>query len=933
MTGLEGPYNYKNVDKLNIFFYEMIKVYKEHLNRKNNNIVHSNLNCPLIFVIDDVQKSNKFSYEFIQYLFNQNDTSLNPFIIILIQQTPLNFNYNSFGTNKNMDSYISSLIDYSSEPNEEKIISFDIKPINDKNILKKLIIYYFKDLVLNNYKTNLEIVDDQILDFLLIKSFNGIPLLVISLFKSLIKSEKFVQTLSGEFIITSELIDDNKIFDWSDILLPYIYEKYASMKINSLLNFKETLILKYACILGTIFDLQTLDKLNPLNNIIKIKDLEKVMLKLSNENVIEIFTNYTTKSEKSENIICKIAFPLLREVFQQKFPMEFRSMYHMKAANILSTQKKANYFSTENDILILKRHLLYSEMNVINETEPKEIKTVKDILQNKKELNYSNLKILLVKELYSKFCYEISGNILEGNLELCINSKWLRVSYFIDRRAKIFFNQRDEKQGTLINILEFSIQGIYRNHILKNFDVNKFKCLNVLEISVSANSFHLLKHRKRNYYFRSERREEICKLDIAINFLRVKVNYDKYVYTYGVSKFPLYKYKWYIKKKPDKYYANIEQRHIHERKSVHFYNIPNIDKLIFESKKYYKPFTIIMKSTLSLFFGVIQQNISKKLNEDNEYQIKMNNDLFVKNMLNYNILNYFTTPNHISQSLNIFFKNLEMKGIIKTKEEKNSFHSIPIDNIRKVSFNESLNENSGKSFRSNKSSKNNLKKKYSKFINLSQEKKTDDQDNLLDKKSSNNSNSKTKKNINSIPKPKTSKESINSNKNINTNINSINNTPKKFETVKLKKRSTDLDLDEEITFSDFDLNDEKNDGNNDSLIIFHNNNSLENIDKFSFGSITNLDLEQKNDLELNISEESFQKNIPDINYNNNQKNNNVLNSNNHKNKSRNIKYPKKKESKNFFSLRDKNTIPGDFVPKSINSTSDYKHVQYIQTET
>ena len=69
-------------------------------------------------------------------------------------------------------------------------------------------------------------------------------------------------------------------------------------------------------------------------------------------------------------------------------------MLHMKAANILSTQKKTNYFSTENEILILKRHLLYSEMNVISETEPKEVKTVKDILQNKKVLNYSKLKIL-----------------------------------------------------------------------------------------------------------------------------------------------------------------------------------------------------------------------------------------------------------------------------------------------------------------------------------------------------------------------------------------------------------------------------------------------------------------------------------------------------------------------------------------------------------
>jgi hypothetical protein len=521
------------------------------------------------------------------------------------------------------------------------------------------------------------------------------------------------------------------------------------MKINSLLNFKETLILKYACVLGTIFDLQTLDKLNPLNTIIKIKDLEKVMLKLSNEYIIELFSNYHIKSDKSQNKICKISFPLLREVFQQKFPMEFRSMLHMKAANILSTQKKANYFSTENDILILKRHLLYSEMNVINETEPKEIKTVKDILQNKKVLNYSNLKILLIKELYSKFCCEISGNILEGNLDLLIKSKWLRVSYFIDRKANIYFNQKGEKQGSIINILSFSIQGIYKNHILKNFDVNKFKCLNVLEISVAADSVPLLKNRKRIYYFRSEQREEICKLDIAINFLKVKVNYDKYVYIYGVSRFPLYKYKWFIKGKANKYYINIEPSQIQKRKSVSNFDISNTDKIINESKKYYKPFTIIFKSSLSIFLATVQKNIIKKFYENNRNHDKNSNE-FRNNYIAYNYLYYFTTPKHISKRIKLYFKDLQKKGIINSKDENNSFLSIPIDKIKKITFNESLNENSS-TFRSNKS---NLKK-YNKYINQSMDKKIIDTKKLLEKNLSPKSNFKKKaKILSQIPKLK-----------------------------------------------------------------------------------------------------------------------------------------------------------------------------------
>jgi len=870
MIGLEGPYKYKNINKLNSFFYEMIKIYKEHLNKKNND----NYICPLIFVIDDIQKSNDFSLDFIEFLFNQIDEALNPFIIILVQETPINYNYSSFGINKKMELFISTYMDSNPELNEDKIISFEIRPINDKVLLQKLIIYYFKEYVLNNFKTNLEIVDDQILDFLLIKSFNGIPLLIISLFKSLMKSDKFVQTLSGEFIITSELIDDNRIFDWSDILLPYVYEKYASMKVNSLLNFKETLIMKYASILGTIFDLQTLDKLNPLNSIIKIKDLEKLMLKLSKEYIIEIFYKYNIKSEKSVNIICKICFPLMREVLQQKFPMEYRSMLHMKAAKILSTEIKANYFSTEQNILILKRHLLHSEMKVTNETEPKEIKTVRDILQNKQVLNYSNLKILLVKELYSKFCFELMGNILEGNLELLVKSRWLRVSYYIDLRAKIYFNQRDVKNGTLVTILKISIQNIYRNHILKNFDVNKFKCLNVLEISVSSNSSTLTKNSKHICYLRSEQREEICKLDIAINFLKVKVNYDKYVYTYGISKFPLYKNKWFIKKN-DKYYANIIQNQINKRRNINSNDISNTDRLINESKNYYKPFTIIMRTTLSIFFGIIQENIVNKFKKIKREENDNNDEL---NKSEYNYLYYFTIPKHLSKKINLFLKESELKGIIKIEKDINK--PPESDRKTKVSFIQLTNENTNKGI--NNQNKSNLKNKYNKFINRSQDNKNLDENNK--NKSIIKKNSKKEINIKSIPKQKS------------LNRNELN-IKKKIDFVKMNKLNDKLNLDDEISFSDFDSND-------NSL----SNNSLEK---------KNNNINKKKHLDKNngYNPQTF-KEI-------------MLNENNNRTLSRNIKFNKKKRSISI----DKNSIPGDFVPRTIDSGSDKKHVHYIQTET
>ena len=865
---LGRSFNYNNIDKLNMFFYEMIRIYKEFLqnsfpindNNKNNFI------CPIIFVIEDAQKSNDFAFEFIQFLFSKDDSLLNPFILILVEQTPIYFEHNSFGTNKKLELFISTFSEYTPTINPDKIIAIDIKPISNKKEIEKLLVFYFKDLVMKNFKTNLEKVDDQILDFLLHKSFNGIPLFVISLFKSLIKSEKFIQTLSAEFIITSELIDDNKMLDWSDILLPYEYDKICSMKINSILNFKETLIFKYACILGTIFDLQTLDKLNPLYSIFKMKDLIKVIEKLEKEHIIEIFSGLNA-SGKKENVFCKISFPFMREVFQQKFPIEYRKTLHMKAAKIISTDKKINYFSTETNILILKRHLLFSEMDVVNEIEIKNAKSIKNISKNRQELNYNNLKILLVKELYSRFCYPISNQVLEGNLELYYKSKWLRISYYIERKGKIYFNQKDFKKGTLRNVLIFSIEDIYKNHILKRVDENKFKCLNVLEISVSTTSKPLTEKNKKIYYFRSEQREELSKLDIAINFLRVKVNYEKFVGCYGLVRFPLYRFKWFFKSKVNIYYANLEMKNINKKSTnQNNYNLDSTlsDKILDETNDYYKSFSVIFKTTLSIFLGTIQENIINKRKKDNKKSEQNNSLLFSKGKVTYNILKYFTIPEHISNRINKYLKILEKKGIISNKPEEYSLDEKLFDKlITKLENNES--------------NKNNSKKLKNKSQPKVDKKET--------KKNSSKSSHKNKK--------KRKNRSVDDDNKLKAKPKNNNNNNEEF---LLQKKDNDFNSEKEITFSDF--NSEKSDSDK-------NSKSPHISDENSFNSILN-ELSKNKKVQIN---QEIQNNI------------NI-------NKSRNPKSTKENMVKIILKDKDQISFPGDFVP--MTERSNYRsHVQYI----
>ena len=698
----EGPFNYENIDLINSFFYEMIILYQNFLFSLTN---INNFILPLIFLLDDIQLSDKFSISFIEFLFkkirNDKNNDLNGFIFIMIQQTPFTEKYR--GINPiDLDIFLNKYITFNiNENNVNKIICFEIKPIYDENILKKIIIFHFKNSVFKHYGTELNVVDNQILDFLLTKSFNGIPFLVVNLLKSLIDSDKFIQILSGELIITSELKDESDIMDWNDIIIPYIYEKIASNSINKLLNFKEILILKYASIIGTIFDIKTLDKINPLNSIIKIEDIINLSEKLTKEYFAELHNENQIKKNK---LICQITFPFLREVLYQKFLIETRARLHMKLAGIISMSKRIIYFSLDDEIKLLKKHLFNSEINIINELKSykneNEIKTIKDILQSKKDLSFNNLKILLIKEICHNFYRNQIDNLLDGNLEMYNSSKsnWIRIYYLINTRKIIFYNQYDENKEKQERhpILMIGLNSIYRNDLSINFN-NKTKN-NILEMFVSEEGLSWTKglpfpRKKKKYYFSSEKIKDIYRLEIGINFLKMKVNYDTFTSNFGSARFPLYKLKWFVKKE-EKYFFDSENsfnlwnikkdRNKNEKKKS---NLVSVEKLIDKSQGCQKPFYMIMNSALGLFFGLIQEKIRICGTSHKENN---NNYLYVE------------TPNHFKQSLNKLFY---FDSFINKRNNNSSF-SEKINDLNKSNYSLSRNiddfmDNNSKSMKNN----------------------------------------------------------------------------------------------------------------------------------------------------------------------------------------------------------------------------------------
>ena len=641
---LEGPHKVKDSNKIDNFFFEMIKLYKKYLNSKYN--INSNKSVkfksslnktknkvPLILVIDDIHMSDKYSMDFIRYLFNNDDYKNNPFIVILVEQTPFNKNYRPI-LHRELEFFLSAFSD-SEDDNEnignDKIITFKINPIMEKDILKQILIENFNHYVIKNYKNStLKNIDDKILDFLLMKTFQGNPLLVNELFDSLVKTKKFIELEDNEYKITQELIDDNDVFDWNNLLLPYIYEKITSMAINTLLNFKEILLVKYACTIGTIFDVQTVDKINPMNVIIKREDLDNIMEKLSNEYIIEIFQNESGNRKTKKCLICKICFPFMREVLYKKLPIGQRAKLHSEIAKLLSGGKKVYYFNSKLEAKILNRHLIYSEINVVEEIESKIAQeNPRSSYRKKKIMNTNNLTVLSVKDICSRILDRRNKNVIEGNLEASIENIWIKVTYFIDRQWKIHFKQMKENKIEYSNTNEIEIiipiKDIFKSTLLKN---------NYLEITISEYSFYILNENKETVTFRSDNYQDIFHFNTAITFLKMIAIYEKYIYNFGYTKFPLYKEDWFSRKEK-KYYANIEQNQLYyfnnynykpfrKKRFLSCFGLVNqTDKLINESKDIKRPFNVIMRTTFSLVIALIQNNINenKISNEEMEQRI------------------------------------------------------------------------------------------------------------------------------------------------------------------------------------------------------------------------------------------------------------------------------------------------------------------------
>ena len=454
--------------------------------------------------------------------------------------------------------------------------------------------------------------------------------------------------------------------------------------------------------------------------------------------------------------------------------------------------------------------------------------------------------------------------------------------------------------------------------------------------------------------------KDIYKLEIGINFLKMKVNFDNFSECFGHMKFPLYKLKWFVDQEEKYYFDNNniissffdKKKFLGQKKNNEYMSI---EKLLDKSQKIKKPFEILFKSSMVCFLGLIQKNIS--IFGKTNYKISKNNE-DIKNLT-------IQIPNHIQKSLHyLFFSNLCLNKV-KLNSSKDSFSQ-------------------------NDSKKNYQLKQNNKSVTNYEKNKDNNEENLINGNIINNleDNSKEKASLqfeialeNENIKEEKIKLTSNMIKNSNLNFhvyNEPNNSKKnkysefinkttisfpKKPTSSFIKKKTLKDLEEEpfFTESNFNTNNnnissqadnstkisastniktfskygEKNNFNNeesalDSLLGSNNSLTLKNQIN-TLKSNNNISVEMNNKILFNFEEK--EKKIS-----RNNKRNKLINKSwdndhykcNDKNDEMNIKERKRLEIKSYDNIfYNKIKFNDDFVPFKTKDKLIYKHVNII----
>ena len=360
------------------------------------------------------------------------------------------------------------------------------------------------------------------------------------------------------------------LMDWGKLNIPFIIEKIVGNIIDSL-KCEDIITLKHASVIGTIFDLEKLYKLNIINSL-NFEALKQKLYKLAEHGLIEILYDLDPKK-----IVLQFCIPFLKEVLYMRMLVEIKNEIHLKVARLMG-DSKFSYLKRNIEKELVNYHLIEEEKTILDHLVDKgddqveqilkevnqrikflkeTIDTVKDIdtraqdykdPEYYKQLSLDEKNILNDEENNEKREEDTEENKLVSNRNMPIvkggilekksdkGITWEKRFIIVTKTKFYYWYTYTDYKDNKLYLGMFELKNIYLIKKLKDFEFGSKT--NLLQIRVS--SFYKKQELKsgRDYIFSLASKSELNSWVITLNLLRAKSIYDEFRNTFGIINFP-----------------------------------------------------------------------------------------------------------------------------------------------------------------------------------------------------------------------------------------------------------------------------------------------------------------------------------------------------------------------------------------------------------
>ena len=499
-------------------------------------------NTTLILIIEDTHLIDGYSIS----LLNQLKKTQNKFIICTYQN-----NINPYKPQK------VSLLEADKE--------IKLSGLFFEEDVKRLI----KDFFFRNKGIKINDIEKKIFYIILARSFHNNPLFIIELFDSLYDQQLIKVNEHHVLIASTNFSKSCELMDWEILNIPFIIEKVVGNIIDSL-KCEDIITLKHASVIGTIFDLDKLYKLNIINSL-NFEGLKQKIYKYAEFGLIEILYDLDPKK-----IIVQFCIPFLKEVLYKRMLVETKNEIHLKVARLMG-DSKFSYLKRNTEKKLVNYHLIEEEKTILDhlvdtgddEAEQilkevnQRIKFLKDTIDTVKDIDTRNQNYN-EPELYKQLSLDernlpnedtdekkeedteenklvsnrnmpiVKGGIIEKKSDKGIT--WEKRFVIITKTKFYYWYTYHDYKSNKLYLGMFELKNIYLIKKLSDYEFGSKT--NLLQIRVS--SFYKKQELKdgRDYIFSFGTKSELNSWVITLNLLRAKSIYDEFRNTFGIINFP-----------------------------------------------------------------------------------------------------------------------------------------------------------------------------------------------------------------------------------------------------------------------------------------------------------------------------------------------------------------------------------------------------------